>query len=146
MKRTAFDESRDQRVANETGRSASLMCRAHGCPNLWSTSIGNLCRWHAASEPHYWPEITREQQDAETDRAVYASAERREVYTQPMTLAEKRAIADRMRVALDAARKNPRAWIGRLQERAAAGEPMTAGQKQALACVESHRMGLGAEQ
>jgi hypothetical protein len=64
----------DQRVADEAAVDQSLLCSAHGCPNRWSVDAGHgkACRAHAWAQPHDWPQITVEQQDAETDRALRA--------------------------------------------------------------------------
>ena len=70
MKQTKFDQTRDQRIADDEGKSQRLMCSAKGCPNLWSASVGNLCRWHADAEPHHWPRVTQEAQDSITERAL----------------------------------------------------------------------------
>ena len=73
MKRTAFDENRDQRVAEEAGADQRLMCCAHGCPNRWSVDIGKrMCSAHYAADPIEWPAVTQQQIDAQTDRAYRA--------------------------------------------------------------------------
>lgn len=63
--------NRDERIANDVGADAALLCGAHGCPNRWSVDAGNgrLCSAHAWAGRHLWPQITQEAQDAETDRA-----------------------------------------------------------------------------
>lgn len=80
MARKAFDEARDQRIANDSATDKSLMCCAMRCPNRWSVDAGNgrCCSAHAWSDRHLWPQITQEQLDAETERAVYAAAPRPE--------------------------------------------------------------------
>lgn len=67
--------SRDERIAEEVGADRALMCGAIDCPNLWSVDAGNgrLCSAHAWVGRHLWPQITQEQQDAETERAWRAA-------------------------------------------------------------------------
>ena len=69
MRQSKFDQNRDQRIADESGPDKQLMCTANGCPNLWSTSDGLLCRWHAEAPAHRWPKVTRDAQDCVTDNA-----------------------------------------------------------------------------
>lgn len=63
--------SRDERIADDAGADRQLLCSAHGCPNRWAVDAGNgrLCSAHAWVGRHLWPQVTQEQQDAETDRA-----------------------------------------------------------------------------
>lgn len=63
--------SRDERIADEAVADRQLLCSAHGCPNRWSVDAGNgrMCSAHAWAGRHLWPQITQEQQDAETERA-----------------------------------------------------------------------------
>lgn len=38
----------------------SLLCTAHGCPNLWSVNMGRkLCSKHAWSDPKDWGLVTQ---------------------------------------------------------------------------------------
>ena len=71
MRRSAFDETRDQHTADHLDRRAPLMCAAHGCPNRWTVDAGHgrLCSAHAWAEPESWPDITYAQQWDETERA-----------------------------------------------------------------------------
>lgn len=124
-------QSADQRTA-DSASDRSLMCAANGCPNLWSTSDGHLCRWHADADPIQWPRITSEMQDYLTDKAYNAGMGRKAPPVVLMSTAEKRAIAERLRVALEQAKKNPRAWVDRLNARADVGHKLTAAQKHAL--------------
>jgi hypothetical protein len=75
MARKAFDEARDQRIANEAGGDKALMCCALRCPNRWSVDgeRGKCCSAHAWSDHKLWPQITQEQLDAESDRAIAAA-------------------------------------------------------------------------
>lgn len=100
MKRTAFDESRDDRIATETAVDRRFMCIATGCPNRWSVDAGKgrMCSAHAWSEPHQWPSVTQEQLDAETDWARYAAAER--PAKAPLSASEKVGILRRLRAFL----------------------------------------------
>ena len=133
MKQSKFDQTRDQRIADESGPDKQLMCTAHDCPNLWSTSDGQLCRWHADAPANAWPQVTHEQQDAVTDRALYAQSDRPECAA--MSLDDRRAILAMLRMVLSEA-KNPRAWIGRLREKQQRGDALSPMQKFALEQVK----------
>lgn len=134
MKQTAFDKNRDQNIADETGVAQHLMCTAHGCPNRWSYGIGNLCRWHADAHPHRWPEVTQEQQWADTERARERAE--RPAYVDPLTFADKRAILRKLAaLPMRMAERSPRAWIGDLKAREAAGEKLSPMQRAALQAV-----------
>lgn len=129
MKRSKFDETRDQRAADDEGAPRHLMCSAHGCPNRWSTSDGNLCRWHADAEPNRWPEITQQQQWDETERARMRGEPK--PYVEPLTKADKGRIVARMREVLRdfGAPKDPKAWAKRLRERERRGERLGENQR-----------------
>lgn len=130
MKRSAFDSTRDQYIADETALAADLMCRAHGCPNRWSVECGDahhLCSAHAwVEDKSLWPQITAEQQDAETERA------RANALPKPAphhyTDAEKTEILRRLaRVGKPV---NPKEWAYRLKYREMQGERLTQAQRQ----------------
>ena len=59
MKRSAFDESRDQRIADEPKVRTDYSCRAHGCPNAGSME-GEVCFFHHRDPVHKWSETTQE--------------------------------------------------------------------------------------
>ena len=125
MKRTAFDASRDQRIANESNTEQSLMCTAHGCPNRWAVSNGGdkgLCSAHAWSDTHLWPQITQEQCDAITGRARFAVAKPAPAYR--MTRDEKTERLLAMRDVF-AEKTDPRAWVYALKRREESGERLT---------------------
>lgn len=104
--------TRDERVADETHAEAALMCGATGCPNRWSVDAGNgrLCSAHAWVGRHLWPQITDEQQWAETERA------RRAMEDQPAANCTRRD-PERMAKALAklAKQKEGTAWAKRLR-------------------------------
>ena len=127
MKRNHFDDSQDQRVAREGTDSRQNMCTANGCPNLWSTSNGNLCRWHADAEPRTWPEVTRQMQDDEVDRARMRNEPTRPVA--PLTPADKMAILARLQTVFTTARQDPKAWAKRLRDREASGDRLNERQR-----------------
>ena len=60
MKRSAFDESRDQRIADETPKvRTDYSCKAHGCPNAGSMER-SLCYYHwNEPEAYRWDEVTQ---------------------------------------------------------------------------------------
>ena len=128
---STYRDRADQRIANDAGNDKKLMCSAHNCPNLWSTSDGNLCRWHADAEPHQWPQVTHELQDAITDRIVNRE---RPVAAPLVSFNEKKVILGRLRTVLTEP-KNQREWIERLRAKAAANQPLSAMQKHCLAQV-----------
>ncbi len=125
-----MSKSRDQRIADETLQyDEKLMCKAKGCPHRWSVNAGSgkLCSAHAWSDPQDWPRITREQSDAETDRAMYGSPARHKPPAAPLTLEQKRAIGAKLRQAM----RNPggRDWAYRLRDREARGEKLNQAQR-----------------
>lgn len=103
MKRTTFDASRDQRIANESGEDRSLYCVATGCPNKWSVDPPRACGAHAWSEASLWPSITQRQLELETERTLAAAAR---IGQPPKTLTreEKFAILGRMQEAMQTKR------------------------------------------
>ena len=129
----SYRDRADQRIADEVGGDKRLMCSAHNCPNLWSTSDGNLCRWHADAAPHLWPQVTQEMQDAVTNRIV---DRQRPVAVPFVSYAEKKAILSRLRTVLTEP-KDQRAWIERLRAKEASGERLSAMQKHCLARVRT---------
>lgn len=104
--------SRDQRIADEAHADLSLLCGATGCPNRWSVDAGNgrLCSAHAWVGRHLWPQITHEQQDAETDRA--RAAVDAPVEDMPATRDPARLAAALAKLAQQ---KDSLAWAKRLQ-------------------------------
>ena len=143
MKRSAFDDSRDQRIARESQHDSRLMCQASGCPNRWSVSdqpgagARGLCSAHAWSEPMHWPAITQEQNDAQTDRAVAAA--RPKVRPPPLTFADKRAILTKLSALTAAwANRDPKAWAHALKAREERGENLNHKQREAWRSALGH--------
>ncbi len=141
MRRSTFDESRDQAVADHggyaRGYSPDMMCSAHGCPNRWSVDAGagRLCSAHAWASTHDWPRITQAQIDAETQRAIDAQSPKeahRYVTPDPAKL---HRYLRKMSDAIRNAQRNPRAWADRLREREEAGEMLTIAQREAWRSV-----------
>lgn len=131
MKRTKFDETKDQRVANEAGVPQALMCIAHGCPNRWAVDKGGgrLCSAHAWVDPEQWPAVTQQQQWDETERARMLGEP--PAYAEPMTKGQKTRIVARMREILaDFGKpKDPKAWAKRLRDREQGGERLSETQR-----------------
>ena len=125
MRRTAFDETRDQHLAAEVTSEKSLQCVAQGCPNRWSVEAesGRTCTAHAWADRRDWPRITREQLDRQVERARYAAADRAVEAHARLTLADKREILQRLSTVT--AHKPGRAWATDLRERELRGEPLT---------------------
>lgn len=128
MKQSAYDRAKDAKTADYAGPDKTLMCAAHGCPNLWSADIdGRLCRWHRSAPKEHWPQVTQEMQWEVTERARLRSIPEE---LPSMTLAQKRAIMKRLGAVLEP--KDPRSWIGILVARRDAGERLSPMQKHAL--------------
>ena len=131
---SSYRDRADQRIADDFGNDKRMMCSAHNCPNLWTTSDGNLCRWHAAAPTHRWPEVTQDSQNAVTNRVI--AAQRLPQQAAFVSQAERRAILNRLRTAMTQPR-DPRAWIGVLLAKEAAGERLSAMQKHCLAAARN---------
>lgn len=139
-RRSAFDELRDQMAVEDAQRDTSLMCSAHGCPNRWSVDTGHLCSAHAWSEPARWPEVTQQQRDNETQRAIEASAPKvapRYIKPDPVKL---RRYLTKLSDGIRNAQRNPRAWSVALKEREEAGEVLTAAQREAWHSVHGRSL------
>lgn len=134
MKRSKFDESNDQRVADGVGVPPALMCAANGCPNRWTTSIGHVCRWHADAPKERWPEVTQQQQWNETERAQARNEPAHEPYVAPLSFAAKKAVLLRLREVFSIG-GNSRDWAHRLRDREERGERLTAPQREAWRTV-----------
>lgn len=110
-----------------------LDCIAAGCPNAWSVDAGNgrLCSAHAWAEPHRWPEITQQQQWAETDRARMLGEPLQPA--EPLSKDEKLSILERLRAAVRSwqqrGTKDPLRWARRLKAREEAGHRLTIAQR-----------------
>lgn len=147
-KQSAFDKTRDQvaadREAYAKGYTPELMCTANGCPNRWSSSVGHLCTTHyaASDDKDRWPEITQQQQWDETDRARM-SGDERPAPPLPLTRREKADVLLRLRDVSDRSKANPRGWLAVLEEKAARGERLTAGQ---LHCLQQARKPMPLEE
>ena len=131
MRRTTFDGSQDQRIADDASSDNRLMCSARNCQNLWSTSDGNLCRWHADAPPNRWPEVTEHMHGLITQRII----ERDRPQDAPfVSAAEKRAILNKLRIVMTKPR-DERLWLERLREKHRQGDSMSAMQKHCLAQI-----------
>lgn len=132
MKRTTFDETRDQRIANETMAERSLMCAARGCPNRWAVDAGKgkLCSAHAWADAAEWPLITEQQLWDETERARIAADETKPPLAprRPPSEAERRALRAGAQL-VGAPKADPKAWAAALQHRDESGEPLTVAQR-----------------
>ena len=129
MRRSKFDESQDQRIADESEPDRKMMCGANGCPNLWSTSDVHLCRWHAAAPAHRWPEVTRDMHDHITDQALSFCNDK--PVSSPLSREEKSAILECLRTVFTGP-KDPLEWVCALEAKKASGERLSPTQKHAL--------------
>lgn len=128
MKRSAFDENRDQRIAADSQSERHLMCAAHGCPLRWSVNFGEpVCSVHNRYERHDWPRVTEWLQEREADEAF----KRQNVQPAPplrhFTVEQKRAVGQKLRHALR--QSGGRQWAERLKQREEAGENLTDAQR-----------------
>jgi hypothetical protein len=122
-KQSAYDRAKDSSAANDgaSTKPRQLFCAAHGCPNLWSTSVGHVCRWHAEADPERWPEVTQQQQWDETERARLRGMPK--PYAEPPTHEEKREILQRLRTVFDP-KRDPKGWAKRLRAQHRRGEKL----------------------
>lgn len=130
MKRTAFDEARDHVTADQVGRDAqaakALMCRAMGCPNRWTLSVGDkvhVCSAHGASDKHLWPRITQEQLDAQADQLRGVSVPAR---TAPL-MSRQQALAKLRTLRFD--NVGGKGWAHALREQELRGERLSPAQQ-----------------
>lgn len=129
MKRTHFDDKRDEAIADRSADPVDVVgrCSAHGCPNIWTRKEAKLCRWHSAAAPRDWPAVTEELQRMVTD-AAYA---RQGVEPAPaLTREDKAAVLEQMR-GLFTTREpaNPKAWAYALKDREESGERLSSAQR-----------------
>lgn len=120
MKRTAFDERRDQRIADESTVDRHLMCAADHCPRRWSVQRGGekgLCSAHAWADPNKWPQVTQDLHDIDLHRA--RNFEQPPVKTG--TREEALAALKKLRIG------NPdmKAWARQLESRDMSGERLS---------------------
>ena len=128
MKRNAFDENRDQRIAADANSERHLMCAAHGCPLRWSVNFGEpLCSVHNGYERHDWPRVTEWLQEREADEAFKRQNPPPAPAVKRLTADEKRAIGQKLRQALRA--NGGRKWAERLRDREQRGERLTDAQR-----------------
>ena len=128
MKRSAFDSSRDQRIADSAADDRDLMCTAHGCPLRWSVNFSSpLCSAHGRADPQDWPRVTQWLQDAEAERIYRAQYPDPPPAVRKLTPEERRAIGANLRIALRQA--GGRAWAERLRDREESGARLTDAQR-----------------
>ena len=102
MKREPFDPKRVAPAGADGGMARELICRAQGCPNAWTLKSMGLCVAHGmvAEYPAHWPHVTQQEQWQETERARLRNE--MPVDRPPLTLADKRAIVDRLKAMIAA--------------------------------------------
>lgn len=123
MKRSQFDDTRDDQTSVAKGPEKTLMCAANGCPLRWSTSDGNVCQHHAGAERHDWPLLTQQLQWDETERARRSGEP--PVQTERLSFADKREIlANLSALPKRWACRDPKAWAHAMRAREEAGEPL----------------------
>lgn len=134
MSATAYQQRRDQRVADDYSVDQALMCAAAGCPNRWSVSLGNgrgTCSAHTWAPADQWPGITQREVDRETERAYQAAEDHPPVRSAPGKCPER--LRGRLRAAVQSlAEQRPgRDWAERLRAREEAGGDLTEFQRHA---------------
>lgn len=118
----------DKHAADSVEENTALKCSASGCPNRWSVDFGHrLCSAHNGAELHEWPEITQRIVDAETDAAFRGQEPRRQATHRHFSVAEKKAVGQRLRAVLR--NVGGKDWARRLQAREEAGRKLTDAQK-----------------
>jgi len=125
---SGFNAKRDAAIANEVHADRTLMCTANGCPNRWSVDAGNgrLCSAHAWVEQHHWPQVTQEQLDAETDRALRAAARGPKQAPRRLSREEKVEILGRLREVANRIRGGDgTSWARSIVERSRSGVRVT---------------------
>jgi hypothetical protein len=132
MKRSKFDEKRDQRIADEFTEDKSLMCHATGCPCRWTADMGNgkLCHWHDNADKHDWPRVTQEIIDEISRLALKKAVDN----SQPAPAADVARFKAEMRklaTAWGANISDPKLWAKKLRDREMAGERLSFVQRQA---------------
>lgn len=141
MSRMKFDDARDQRIATESGADLALMCRAPGCPNRWSveSAQGRCCSAHAWASEAQWPQITAQQQDAETQRAWERQQPAQTERAVSLTRQQKVALLQSVRGMCKGSNRGPREWAHELRRREQAGELLTQAARDAWrAAVSAH--------
>lgn len=120
------------------GEDRSGLCRADGCPQLWSIDAGDgrFCRWHfgVREDAQRWPRISAEQREAATQRAF-----EREQRAAPAPQDKRVALArlSAASAALGSSRPpDQQAWMARLQARKDAGERLGAAQLHCLSAAK----------
>lgn len=147
-------QRRDQKMADDAGEDRSLMCTAPGCPNLWSNDFGKgrNCSAHGWSSRRYWPQITQEQIDAQTQRALVDAAKIGRPEKPALSKADKRALlSDMASLSFPSGEDDDkRAWARKLRARERRVDRMTAAQKsawrEALHFIEQRHDGLVEEE
>lgn len=135
----SFNAKRDAAVADQAISERTFLCSATGCPNRWSVNFGRpLCSAHSKTDPHQWPQVTQEQLDGETARALVAAAPKAQATVKHWSGAEKRGLLQQLRRVF-VEKRNPRAWAESLRDRERNSERLTQAQRQMW------RAALGAE-
>lgn len=135
MSRPTFNAKHDQHTADTTIDPVDRVgrCRAHGCPNIWTTESSQLCRWHSAAEPQHWPGVT---ESMNTQIALNAIERQKPKPPQHRyTLAEKREILESLRALFTIPGRHPKQWAWDLKARDDAGESLTPMQRTAYRAV-----------
>ena len=138
---SAYDRAKDKKTADHISNDRELMCRADGCPNVWTVDsddlgIHRLCSAHAwVKDKKLWPIITQEQVDAETDRALNAMRPKK-----PAKVVSRDELRTQIR-SLDLAKNLDRSWARRLKAADDAGLPITESQRAAYKAALGHDTG-----
>ena len=135
MRRSKFDENRDQNIADDANNRPTWMCEVDHGPNHWSVSpaIGDgargLCSRHARVDRSLWPQVTQSILDdmAEDARRAVAAPPKRP--SGPVSKADRERIVAELRKLAAPSDQDPRAWAHALKARDEAGENLTPAQR-----------------
>ena len=132
MKRSAFDDRRDQATAEDAyprGFTPDQMCSADHCPSRWSIASTKLCSAHHGAPKLDWPLITQRQRNADTE-AILVQQNTVPPVVPKLTRDEKLGILAKLRsLFVDQQPKDPKAWAKALRARERAGERLSVMQR-----------------
>lgn len=115
------------KIRADESNARSLMCEVDGCPNVWSSSshIGVLCRAHGKAERSRWPEVTRQQIEAETEGAFQRSMQEAPPPAAALSREQKaELLRDLRQVFVTQAQRDHKAWAHDLAAKERAGEQL----------------------
>ncbi len=123
-----YTSSADLRTANGVNDERHLMCAVDGCPLRWSANFGEkLCSPHYLGDYGRRAAITQSILDRQADIAFANQQSQPQATVRHWSLAQKKAVGQRLRVALR--NSGGREWAEILRDREQSGERLTDAQK-----------------